>query len=127
MDYEMPVGQAMRLTFGTGVNYTSKYLTTLIDNPDYFQHDYVKVNANIAIRGANNAWELALIGNNLNNRITTASCVNANSQNGTVFGGQLSGVAVKGVAGSDELTCIAERGREVWIRFTLRPVEFLRK
>jgi iron complex outermembrane receptor protein len=127
MDYEMPVGRAMRLTLGTGVNYTSKYLTTLIDNPDYYQHDYAKVSANIALRGANDAWEVALIGNNLNNEITTASCVNADSQNGTVFGGQLSGVATKGVAGSDELTCIAERGREIWVRFTFRPMELLRR
>jgi outer membrane receptor protein involved in Fe transport len=127
VDYEMHVGQAMRLTFGTAVNYTSKYLTALIDDPNYFQDDYVKVNANIALKGTNDAWEVALIGNNLNNEITTASCVNANSQNGTVFGGQLSGVATKGPAGSDELACIAERGREVWIRFTFRPVELLRR
>jgi hypothetical protein len=28
---------------------------------------------------------------------------------------------VKGPAGSDELGCVPERGREVWLRLTFKP------
>jgi len=121
VDYEMPVGKGLKLAMGTSANYSSSFYTNLVTLPEYKQGDFVKLGANIALRSEERGWEMALIGNNLTNRITAALCSNSNTQAGTVFGGQIAGGPTKGPAGSDELGCVPERGREVWLRLTLRP------
>lgn len=123
-DYEMLLGNGMTLTFGAVARYSDEFYTNLILLDEYLQDSYVKTSANIALKGRDDAWEVALIGNNIGNEITAALCSNSNTQNGTVFGGQIAGGPVKGPAGSDELGCVAERGREVWLRFTIRPLAF---
>lgn len=118
-DYEMPVGKDLRLSFGALVSVSSEYSLNLINQPGFFQDAYFKAGTNITLK-REDKWELALIGNNLNNKITSANCFNSNSQNGVFFGGQVAGGLAPGPAGSDEASCVAERGREVWLRATLR-------
>jgi iron complex outermembrane receptor protein len=119
-DYELPIGSGLTLAIGSETRYSDKFFTNLVELPDYIQDSYFKTSANIALRGQNDAWEVALIGNNLGDEITAGLCSNSNTQNGTVFGGQLAGGPVKGAAGSDELGCVAERSMEVWLRLTYR-------
>jgi hypothetical protein len=116
----MPIFTNMTLDFGAGANYMDEYVTTLVDLPGYEQESFVKFDANIALRGKDDAWELALIGSNLGDELTRGWCVNSNVQNGTVFGGQVSGAALPGPAGDDEAVCMIERGREVWARLSVR-------
>lgn len=123
VDYELPVGDSLKLSLGANGNYSSSFFTNLVALPAYKQDEYFKFGGNIALSDVDNAWELALIGNNLGNRITSALCSNSNTQNGTVFGGQIAGAPTQGPAGNDELGCVAERGREVWVRLTLRPAQ----
>ena len=120
-DYGIPVGENLMLTFGAAARYSDEFYTNLVEFPEYKQDSYIKTSANIALKGRDEAWEVALIGNNLSNEITASLCSNSNTQNGTVFGGQLAGGPVQGPAGSDELGCVAERGREVWLRFSFKP------
>ena len=119
-DYEIPIASSLTLAIGSEARYSDEYFTNLVELPEYTQDSYIKTSANIALRGQDDAWEVALIGNNLSNEITAGLCSNSNTQNGTVLGGQLAGGPVKGPAGSDELGCVAERGREIWIRLTYR-------
>lgn len=119
-DYETPIGNEWTLAMGSSARYSSEYYTNLTARPDYIQDAYFKTSARIALMGKNDVWELALIGNNLGNKITTGTCANANIQNGVIFGGQLTGGFVKGPAGSDEAYCVPERGRELWVRFKWR-------
>ena len=119
-DYEKPLADGMTLAFGSTVRYSDEYYTNLVALRDYRQESYFKTSANIALRGADDKWEVALIGTNLGNEITAGVCSNSNTANGTIFGGQLAGGPVKGPAGSDELGCVAERGRELWVRLTWR-------
>jgi hypothetical protein len=74
----------------------------------------------VAIKSQDNRWELALIGNNLNNEITCGNATNGNFQNGLFFGGVVSGGTVRGPAGVDEVTCRADRGREVQLRLSVK-------
>ena len=111
---------ASRWRLASNTRYSDEFFTNLVELPEYIQDSYFKTSANIALNGQDDAWEVALIGNNLGNEITAGLCSNSNTQNGTVFGGQLAGGPVKGPAGSDELGCVAERGREIWIRLTYR-------
>jgi iron complex outermembrane receptor protein len=121
-DWEAPVGGQMKLGIGGNANYTSRYSTILLDSPGFFQKGFVKFDANIALRGRDDAWELALIGTNLGNKITSGLCLNANVANAVILGGQVSGQAAGGPAGEDEAACIPERGRELRVRLTLRPM-----
>jgi iron complex outermembrane receptor protein len=122
-DYDLPLSNQLTLAFGSSTQYSGRFYTNLVELPDYVQGSYFKTSANITLKGHNDAWELAFIGNNLNNKITAGLCSNSNTQNGTIFGGQIAGGPTKGPAGSDELGCVAERGRELWIRVTVRPLE----
>jgi iron complex outermembrane receptor protein len=118
-DHQMPVG-SMTLSFGAGANYTTEYSTTLVDRPGFEQDSFIKYDANVALRGQDDRWEVALIGANLGNELTSGFCTNSNVQNGTLFGGQIAGTATTGPAGDDEAACFVERGREAWGRFTWR-------
>jgi iron complex outermembrane receptor protein len=64
---------------------------------------------------------VALIGKNLTNKITAAGCTSSNIANASIFGGQITGGVGRGPAGVDEVACYADRGRELWVRLTLRP------
>ena len=76
----------------------------------------------MTLQGPKDRWEFAVIGKNLNNAITTGNCSNSNAQGGLLPGTQLTGVASgRGPAGIDEIGCWVDRGREVWLRLTLKP------
>jgi iron complex outermembrane receptor protein len=124
-DYTTPLTRDLTLTIGSTTQISSRFYTNLVELPSYVQTGYFKTSANIAVKGRDDAWELAFIGNNLNNKLTAGLCSNSNTQNGTVLGGQIAGGPTKGPAGSDELGCVAERGRELWIRVTVRPLELI--
>jgi iron complex outermembrane receptor protein len=119
-DHEIPVGDSLTLAYGAGANYTSEYSTALVDLPGFEQEAYVKYDANVALRGAQDRWEVALIGRNLSDELTKAMCTNSNKQNGAVFGGQINGAVLAGPAGGDEAACSVERGRQVWARVSVK-------
>lgn len=119
--YTTPVSQELTINIGTSGQYMSSYPTALSRRRDVVQSGFFTVNAHAALRGPGEVWELALIGNNLGNKITYASCTQANFANAAVLSGTISGGTTRGPAGIDEVMCAARRGREVWFRLTLRP------
>jgi outer membrane receptor protein involved in Fe transport len=119
-DYETSVGGGKTLVFGATASYSSDYYTNLTLRPAFVQDDFVKIGSNIALRGPDKAWEVSLIGNNLTNKIIASVCSNANTQNGSIFGGQITGSTIKGAAGDDESACVPQRGREVWVRMSVQ-------
>ncbi|MET0530597.1 MAG: TonB-dependent receptor [Microvirga sp.] len=121
VDYEMPVGGDKTLRLGAGGQYSSKYLANLGRRKDFYQDAFLKLNANITLAGAGNRWEFSLIGNNLTNKYTTGLCFNSNNAGGIFFPGGIQGGPIKGPAGSDEIWCSYDNGREVWLRLTFRP------
>ena len=72
--YEMPVGRGMKLTFGANGQYTSKLLTNLGPREDFYQRAFAKLNANVALAGREDRWEVSLIANNLTDKYSTANC-----------------------------------------------------
>jgi hypothetical protein len=123
-DYELPLGANMILALGANTLYSDEYYTNLLLRSDMIQESFFKTSASIALKAADDAWEVALIGNNLSNELISGNCVNANFQNGVVLGGQVSGGTTSGPAGIDELGCNVEPGRELWIRLTVKPLAF---
>lgn len=123
-DYEMPVGR-FKLALGSSNQYSSRYTTFLAKNypgDGVYQGSYLRSDASIALRGADDRWEVALIGKNIGDKIIAGACSASNAQNAQIFGGQTTGGASSGAAGLGEVTCFAERGRSVWLRVTLRPL-----
>jgi len=120
--YDMPVGDDMTLGLGTDAQFSTKYLGNLGVFKDFFQKSYAKLNANITLKGANDAWEVAFIGNNLTNKLTLGSASSANVAGGLFFGGVVTGGPGKGPGGDDEVFGYFDRGRELWIRLTFRPM-----
>jgi iron complex outermembrane recepter protein len=109
----------MSLTFGGTASYVGEYFVIVPDIPGFTQPSYTKVDANIAISGKNDAWEFALIGRDLSDKITTGYCANTNLQN-SVFGGLITGGPTLGPAGRDEASCNTDRGRQLWARLSMR-------
>jgi iron complex outermembrane receptor protein len=127
VDYTTRVGSNMKLTLGAGVLYSSSYYTNLIDynTPGFLQNAYAKVNLNLALKGPDDRWEVALIGNNVNDKITAGQCYNEPLPGGVVLGGTVAGGTTRGPGGGDYPNCEAERGREVWLRFVVRPLSWM--
>jgi len=119
-DYEMPVGNDWTLSLGSSTTYSSKYFNNITILPGYTQPSFFKTNANIALKAPNDRWEIALIGNNLTDKVTTGFCAGTNVVNGVVFPGQLTGEATNGLPGNAEAVCLADRGREVWLRLSVK-------
>ena len=122
--YEIPVGRNLIIALTNDNQYSSKYKTNLGLRDDYWQKHYFKVDLGIAVRDVDNRFEFAVLGKNITNKLTTSNCNNVNGEGGAVFGGENTGASLsspspRGVAGIDELACFMDRGREIWLRFTV--------
>jgi iron complex outermembrane receptor protein len=122
-DYEVPVSQ-FRLNFGVNGQYSSKFLNNLGRRDDFYQPAFFKLNANIGIRAENDSWQLDLIGNNLTSKFVAGACAQFSAQTGQIFLAPETGTNSRNIAGVDELACTPEKGREVFLRLTLRPTAF---
>jgi iron complex outermembrane receptor protein len=125
--YDRELANGMSFTLASDVNYTSEYVTTLVDLPGFRQPGFAKLNASVTLRSKDDVWEVSLIGNNVTDKVTRGLCFASNVQNGTLGGGQISGSTVQGPAKNDENTCAVDPGREVWVRVTWRPTNLLRR
>jgi iron complex outermembrane receptor protein len=123
LDYEMPVGDDLQLELGLNAQYSSKFLRGLgrFDGvPGITQPAYTKINANIGFGPADEAWQFSVIGNNLTDKFTAGNCTTFSASTGQVLLPTLSGAVGRNAAGLDELACIPERGREVFVRFSVK-------
>lgn len=118
-DYQTVVWRGMTLIFASSTQYSSKYLTGL--GEVYYQPEFFKTDLSATLQDRRDRWELAVIGKNLNNALTSGNCTNYNAQGGLLPGTEITGTNLRGPAGSDEVGCYMDRGRELWLRVTLKP------
>jgi iron complex outermembrane receptor protein len=119
--YKIPLSNGWRLTLSSDTHFASRQLLNIGRRADFFQGSYVKVDAAALLSGPDDRWELALIGKNLNNKITSGLCSTSNFANYSRTAAQVTGTNNSGADGIDELGCTAERGRSIIVRLTLRP------
>jgi iron complex outermembrane receptor protein len=119
-DYELPVGDDMKLIFSNSNSYSSKYLTTLGFRSDYYQKSFLKDDLSLTLQGPRDTWEVAVVGKDITNKLTTSSCSSSNFAGGDL-GGEITGGNVAGPAGTDEVGCYMDPGRQIWLRVTIRP------
>jgi iron complex outermembrane receptor protein len=119
--YTMPVMNDYKLEFSNNNSYTTRYVTDLaIDRPgnDNYQGSYAKIDAGLKLHDPTNFWEVALIANNINNKVTSGNCASSAYKTGVIIPNP-SGGATPGPP--DAMTCFADPGREIWLRVTVRP------
>ena len=120
VDYTLPLANDRKLRLGVSGQYSSRYLTNVGRRPDFYQNAFAKLNANITLTGRDERWELAVIGNNLTDKLTTGTCFNANYAGGILFPGDAQGAPRRGPSGADEIYCSYGQGRELWLRLTIK-------
>jgi iron complex outermembrane receptor protein len=126
-DYEMPVGDGMKLRLSNNNQFSSSYSSYLANgrpNNDNIQRKFLKVDASVALKAADDSWELALIGKNLSDKLVSSNCSASNSAGGILlpFSGAYTGGSRQGPMGWAESLCFADGpGRSVWLRATFRP------
>jgi iron complex outermembrane receptor protein len=120
-DYEWPLADGRTFVIANNNAYYSRYVLFPGTRPDFFQPSFIKSDLSLTLRGKDERWEIAAIGKNIFDKISKGNCSNANYANASVFLGQVSGGTVRGPAGMDEVGCRPDRGREIWVRLTLRP------
>jgi outer membrane receptor protein involved in Fe transport len=125
-NYNRNLAHETALVVGANIDYTDRYMTVLPDLPGFYQGSFVKFDANVTFKGPQDAWEVALVGNNIGNRLTEAWCANSNVRNGTILGGQISGGTTTGPAGPDQNACSLDPPREVWLRLMVRVDSFFK-
>jgi iron complex outermembrane recepter protein len=123
-DWEMPVGNGMRLQIANNNQFSDDYVTFLaVGRPgnDNYQSSFIKIDASIALKGPEDRWEVALIGKNITDKLTASNCSATNFAGGLALGGAITGGSTSGPAGFAEKGCYTDMGRSVWVRLTLRP------
>lgn len=129
-DYELPVGNGMKVQIANNNQYSSSYPSFLANgrpDNDNIQDSFFKINATLALKGENDGWEVALIGQNLTNELVASNCSASNSAGGILlpFSGAYTGGSVQGPMGWAEALCFPDGGgRAVWLRLTMRPSNF---
>ncbi len=122
--YETPATDGVIFGIGGDAQIQSKYIAVLgtDDGTENFQKAFAKLNVHFSFKDENNAWEVAFIGNNLTNKMTLSNVNKANYANGVVLPGMTVGGPALGPAGRAPTTGTIDRGRELWIRLTFRPM-----
>jgi outer membrane receptor protein involved in Fe transport len=118
-DYETQITGGLTLIFSNSTQYSSEYRTELAF--PYYQQAYVKTDLSMILRGPRGRWEFAVIGKNLGDKLTAGSCLDQNAEGGNIFNAPNFGKTSNGPAGVNEVACWVDRGREIWLRLTLRP------
>ena len=120
MSYEIPMANGMRLTLSNDNHYSSRQLLNIGRREDFFQGSFFKFDLAAILKGADDKWELAVIGKNFGNKITSGFCSSSNYANSTAAN-QPTGTASNLPNGIDEVGCTGDRGRSIIFRLTVRP------
>ncbi|RYE52410.1 MAG: TonB-dependent receptor, partial [Hyphomicrobiales bacterium] len=126
-DYDVAISNRLRLLFGSSLQHSSSWTSPIGKRADFRQSGFTKINASIGVRDEDGRWQVDLIGNNLNNVVRCGYGTNSDFQNTTVLTalaqttGAASNVGPFGTAHIDEAACIANPGRQVTLKLTVRP------
>jgi iron complex outermembrane receptor protein len=121
-EYETDVGSGLKMEFAGDGQYSSRYAGALSARPQTYQKAYALFNGQVSIGDSADHWKLQFIVNNIANKIVAGTYNNSNFANGAVLGGEVTGGTGSGVAGVDEVSALPKRGRELWVRLTIKPV-----
>lgn len=123
-EYEIPLRSNYTLVLTNSNEFSSKYVTYLAvnrPNNDNYQDAFAKVDLGVTLQSPSDFWEAAVIGKDINDKLTAGNCVSSPLQTGATIDSPSGGTAT-GPLGIDPAGCFTDPGREVWLRVTLRPL-----
>jgi iron complex outermembrane receptor protein len=124
-EYALPISDSFDLVLANNNQYSSRYPTGLAigrPNDDQYQTRFFKSDLSLTLKSTDNRWEVALVGKNIGDKLTTGNC-SASARSSGLFGGGITGGPAGGPGSGliGEMGCYTDPGREVWIRLTVRP------
>ena len=122
-DYSIPMAADYTLTFSNSNEVSSKFVSFLAvgrPNNDNYQSAFAKVDLSLTLQSPKDLWEVAVVGKNVNDKLTAGNCVASPLETGATIPNP-SGITTPTPFGIDPAGCFAEPGREIWLRFTIRP------
>ena len=123
-DYSVPLADDYTMILTNSNEISSKYVTFLaVDRPnnDNYQTSFAKIDFGVTLQSPKDVWEIALIGKDLNDKITSGNCVASPLETGSTTA-NLYGITNRAATfGIDPAGCFVDPGREVWLRFTIKP------
>ena len=124
-DYSIPVGRDYTVVFTNSNEVSSRYVTFLaVDRPnnDNYQGGFAKVDLGLTLQSPKDVWEVALIGKDVNDKITSGNCVASPLETGSTTPNPSGVTSRSQTLGIDPAGCFVDPGREIWLRFTIRPL-----
>ena len=117
-DYTAPLGDSLELGLASNLAYSGAYYTRQENVADYIQPAYATLDAQISVGAPDGRWKLALIGNNVTNKIFV------NTSGGRPFLAGPGGLGTPGSAtyvpqGDDEVFTV-NRGRQVFVQASFK-------
>ena len=117
-DYTAPLGDSLELGLSGNVAYSGSYYTRQENVKDYQQPGYATIDGSISVGAPDGRWKLALIGNNITNKIFV------NTSGGRPFLAPPGGYGTPGTPnfvpeGDDEVFTV-NRGRQIFIQGSVK-------
>ncbi len=117
-DYTAPIGDSLEFGISSNLAYSSKYFTRQENVRDYVQPAFATVDGAISIGAPDGKWKLAVVANNLTDKIIV------NTSGGRPFLAPPGGLGTPGTAnfvpqGDDEVFTV-NRGRQVFVQASFR-------
>ncbi len=113
-DYTAPLSSALELGLSGNLAYSGSYYTRQENFDDYVQPAYATIDASISIGAPEGKWKLALVGNNITDKIFV------NTSGGRPFLAPPGGYGTPGTANyvpeGDDQVFTVNRGRQVFIQ-----------
>jgi iron complex outermembrane receptor protein len=122
--YEFSLGRGYRLELTNNNNFQTRYVAFLAvgrPNNDQYQGSFIKSDLSLSLVAPNDSWEVTLLGKNIGDKITAGSCSASDYGAGIFYQGLITGGTTSGPAGPDQVACYVDPGREIWLRFTVKP------
>jgi len=125
--YSYDLRNNYRMVISNNNSLSTEYVVALAagrPNHDNIQTGYMKSDLSVTLDGPGDGWEIALIGKNINDKLTAGTCGISDFGQGVAFGNpgnQTTGGTTSGVGGIDQENCFVDPGREIWLRLTVKP------
>ncbi|MBZ9649129.1 TonB-dependent receptor [Sphingobium sp. 3R8] len=114
-DYRTPISDSFSLGFNVNGSHSSSYYANPSLQSSSLQKSYWLLDAGATLAARSTAWELAVIGRNLTNKLYVTRA------NDVTFTGSGTGTAAGLLS---DVSAVPSRGRQIMLRLTVRPGEW---
>ena len=122
-DYELPVGDNMRLVLANDNQYSSSFLTILGRGdvrPETVQPDALMIDLGLTLYGEDDRWQIGVYGKNLTDKLRPGYCSSVDVYGGQLHRTPLAGGTERSVFGRNEISCSFAAGRAIQVSFGLK-------